>query len=424
MILGLTTSPFFTNTAKATGTYDIPMVTQPSLPWHYVEAVGDPLPYIYLHALGIDGGGPHTFDPAGYQLVTGTTNTTKFYRDGNTLKATTSTYVGSYTEGIGWDIDCDGTLAGVNACYYASTTTILDYSWASTALADKTFETAYHKQPIYTDSTATIVLYPPNLGQTTYFQAPKDGNVSHDFNTWWVCFEIPQGSGIMGYNVKISYGLASGSFDYDDNTKDAIGYIPVGQNETVKDCPLITKETDLTPEVYKAKIEIFDQSDQLLSTSATINFTITSGAKVDFANDGQIVRDRSQECDTKWSNFFARYGCKIGVFLFVPDQTQLQNQLDDLNDRLANNIPFSYFYAQKITINGTNITTTNSQLFDVNLPIQTGTLNTTLAFNGFSSDDTRIQGVLSPFRTWMNIFLYLTLGSYFIFRALRFFRPL
>lgn len=355
-----------------------------------------------------------TYDLPAKMTVFGDSST-KFYRGTNNRMYATTNVCVVYAE-----------IGGSTSQWQQGANT--PWWWTSTGESAENLqiaiETSWHNRPIYTDSDVDTILYDIEIGNDVYFKAPTNGNTSHDFKTWWVCANIPVTADTSGYSIEVLYGESEAGFSESDSTKDDIGLIPIYDEDSINECPLLSKSAALTTGNYHAQINLLDQDDELLATSEEITFHITSGDQVDFANDGQITRDRSAECDIKWSNFFTREACKLGVFLLAPDTDQLQAQLDDLKDRLANNVPFSYFYQQKETIEGIAVSTDNEQLFDVDLPIETGTISTTLAFGGFDTGDTRIQNVLSPFRSWINIFLYITLGGYFIFRALRFFRPL
>ncbi len=241
-----------------------------------------------------------------------------------------------------------------------------------------------------------------------HFQSPVEGNVSHDFKKWWVCADIPAGSA-SSYNLEVFVGLVGDGFTHSDNTKDSIGSIPIGTGEVISECPLVDKSLDLPAGQYHAQINVLNQNDVVIGASNEITFTLTAGTQIDFANDGQVLKDKYAGCNA-YGNIIQRDGCKLLVGLFYTDDNFVQSKFDGLTANLQTRIPFVYPFAIRSKFESIAVADDD---FSVTVPIALAGYNEN--WKMIDTNNTQLHTLLNTTRPVLTAILWLSF-SWYLFR--------
>jgi hypothetical protein len=265
---------------------------------------------------------------------------------------------------------------------------------------------------------------PETIESTIVFQSPVDGQTTPDFTNYWVCITIPTDEQ-TGYNVEVFLADNSNFSAYtsSDNTADSIGLIPIYAGETVDECIMVTKSLDLTAGTqYRFQANLLDPEDNVIATTDEILVNIATGTKVNVASDSapNITKDKYLRCLSTGgiSGDVASAFCKIGVLLFVPDESSLDN-FKTIQTSFATHAPFSYFYQLKTALDAVNPSAASMPSLTLNiggaLPVQAEMFGQT-AINKYTT-----SGLRTTLRGLIVISLYLAFCGMVLFQTRKLF---
>lgn len=378
-------------------------VGPPPLPWADSEPTNTTYPFVYFSFVNKDGGTLYQTDNHSRVYIQGQSNT-HFYvgvaSGAKALYADTTVYGAEHTD-IGWTIH---TCGGSTACIWTAGTPIFYSTELSDSEFDQIFENSYHNAPIFTDDSFGDNEYNTELGAQIKFNPDYlyDGRELPDFRKWPVCITILAQTPTTNFYWTVTYD----GDDIDEtvnSSRDFIGPVQTPHlTEGLEFCGFLPKTVDLTPgESYNAQAKIYDQNDNLISQSDTLNLNINFAEHTDFPTLASIGSDDEVNTCSRFEPVAFSFtipvvdervdvpspvywGCKALVYMFVPPAATIA-KWGDLKDNLAERAPLLWFEQVKTTF--TDIDTSGSGDFTA-LTLNTGS-GTPIDINmDFFSSDT------------------------------------
>lgn len=260
-----------------------------------------------------------------------------------------------------------------------------------------------------------------------------------DFEVWAVCVDLPDLSIFNNdhYAVQIYYAedVENLLSEYSEDTREpehfGTFYPNTGGPATI--CHEITKTNDfIDGTTYYAQAFLMNGATDLIAHTEIIEFYIIPGDKIRIPYFGILDDNAKYGACSKFSQVWftilsvevpspIHYGCIFLIWSFTPSRSPSQ-YLEITFNRLEN---IYFFEAFKTTIDIFKSwdfeTPDSTEYFAMNLPVQTGTLNTTIPFQGFDTESETLQEIFGYSRPWISAFAWLTFAYYLYRRATKLF---
>jgi len=186
--------------------------------------------------------------------------------------------------------------------------------------------------------------------------------VYKDFNNWQVCSFFGIASTVTQYKLKFFVSDENSSL-ISDNTEDSGELYPATKNKVL--CQTVKKTTTLLPGTHVAEGFLYDQSDNPISQTGTISFTITAGDATEVpekqVEDTSTSAPRCQE-----SNALGNVICKVVAFLFYPSSDTLSG-ISDERDEILTKFPFAYVTDFNTAVSTVSTTSTDVPSYSIDL---------------------------------------------------------
>lgn len=251
--------------------------------------------------------------------------------------------------------------------------------YAAAAISNGDVVSNESESPSYTGGDLAYRIYDGSGAPISYgtnwvdFENPPfaNGLITPDFNNWQVCYNLATGAagsnGInSGYEVIVSYGTSSPSL-YTDKFSDSGFYMPVSHLPD-SGCMILPKHSTSSTGSLVAQAGLYYRSlagsYTFIASSSQISITIGSGDSVAFPGqeqkpDIQCVFDVSNTGVNTIDdvvNGIINGGCRLGVFLFVPDKNSF-SRFSNVWLSIENKPPIGYFNVAKETVSGISTST-------------------------------------------------------------------
>jgi hypothetical protein len=254
-----------------------------------------------------------------------------------------------------------------------------------------------------------------------YYPEFHDEMITPDFNRWRATWLLP-------VNTATSLKVCVEYYDSIDILTQYLDCFETGQLQfadilELSQSPFINKTRNLIPtHDYFATAKLYDQNDIGIATGQTFKMTITNGDKIDTPI---IPEDLSTKCDEYPDTLTSfnlpnpgYYFCKVLVASFYPSSELIAQKNNEVNQRLATNIPFSYYFGIKDKF--TSIGTSDND-FSVVVPVAMAGYSGNWEF--FNTNEPRMHSLLGTTRPYLVAILWLGFAWYLLKRGLTFFRP-